>query len=81
MSVKTLKYHVWEDGFGIFDLGPEATHAEVEWFMQMVNEHADRDFTIGGATFEVIEHPGLFRKGAVVKESILESFFPDQERE
>lgn len=81
MTVKALKYHVWEDGFGIFDLGEDATHADVQMFSKMVNENADRDFTVGGVPFEVIEHPGLFRKGAVVKETILESFFQDKERE
>jgi hypothetical protein len=78
MSVKTLKYHVWEDGFGIFDLGLEATHEEVKWFTKMLNENADHDIALGGGVFEVIEHPGPFRKGAVIRETILESFFQDK---
>lgn len=78
MSVKKVVYHVWEDGFGIFDMGPDATHAEVEMWSKYLNEAHTSDLTVGGVPFEVVQHPGFFRKGAVVKETILESFFEDK---
>lgn len=72
-----VTYHVWEDGFGIFDLGQNATHDLVQQFIKELKE-SDGDFVLGGFPFEVVPHPGNFRKGAVVKESILESFFEEK---
>lgn len=85
--IKTVTFHIWADGHGFYDLGPDANRDDLEFFKNFLrlsdNQTEDGHAIIAGGEIVVVEHEGPFlpqekKNINEAKDAILDQFIPEE---
>jgi len=87
--IKSVTFHIWADGHGFYDLGPDASVSDVDFFRDFLkvadNQTDEGHAIIAGAPVTVVEHAGPFlpqekQNLNEAKDAIYDQFIPKEEK-